>query len=338
MAATDGNQVAELQVARWRKYGKDRLYVTDGDGNRVGWVDLISGTRLLERPSHAAAFDTSITEFCADHALMLPTIACKTDASLEVPAPRPVVEEAQIDAPLAVAPNTTETEITETTRAAAVDVACVQAAWKDLAPNAPGQAARAQAEAELEAMRERSRVGTLIARAFDMKTDERNWRVGADGEETVGARLEKLRKHGWHVLHAVPVGDRGSDIDHVLIGPAGVWTVNTKNHRGKSVWVSQHQVRVDGHKQPYLRNSRFEAERATRLLTAACGFPVFAKAVLVFLTGTLIPDVTIKSAPDDVAILDRTDIPGAFRKAKRRLSDDHVAIIFEHARRSTTWC
>jgi hypothetical protein len=206
-----------------------------------------------------------------------------------------------------------------------------------LALNVPGQAARAQAEAELTAMRERTRVGTFLARTFDMKTDERAWRVGAGGEETIGARLEKLRKHGWHVLHAVPVGERGSDIDHVVIGPGGVWTLNTKTHPGKSVWVGKHQVRVDGHKTDYLRNSRHEAERATRLLTEACGFPVFVKAALVFLTGTLIPDVTIKQAPEDVAVLDRMDIPGAFRRTKGRLANEHVAVIFEFARRSTTW-
>lgn len=158
-------------------------------------------------------------------------------------------------------------------------------------------------------MRDRSRVGTFLARTFDMKTDERAWRVGAGGEETIGARLEKLRRHGWHVLHAVPVGDRGSDIDHVVIGPGGVWTLNTKTHPGKSVWVGKHQIRVDGHRTDYLRNSRHEADRASRLLTDACGFPVFVKGALVFLTGTLIPDVTIKQAPEDVAILDRMDIP-----------------------------
>ena len=209
--------------------------------------------------------------------------------------------------------------------------------WQDLALNVPGQAARAQAEAELAEMRDHSRVGTFLARAFDVKTDERAWRVGASGEETVGAKLDKLTKHGLHVLHAVPVGDRGSDIDHVVIGPGGVWTLNTKTHPGKSVWVGRNSVRVDGHRQPYLRNSRFEAERATRLLSNACGFPVFVKAVLVFLTGTLIPDVTVKEYPDDVAVLDRMDIPGAFRRAKRRLTDDQVAAVYEQARRSTTW-
>ncbi|MDT5181642.1 MAG: hypothetical protein QOJ95_5840 [Mycobacterium sp.] len=211
------------------------------------------------------------------------------------------------------------------------------AEWVDLAGNVPGQAVRALAEAELAAMRGRSRLGTVIARAFDVKTDERAWRVGADGEETVGTRLDKLGKHGWQVLHSVPVGTGGSDIDHVVIGPGGVWTVNTKRHPGKSIWVGRTTVLVDGHRQPYLRNSRHEAERASRLLTEACGFPVPVKAALVFLTGTLVPDVTVKQAPDGVAILDRTGIPRAFRRTKPTFTDDQVATVFAQARRSTTW-
>jgi hypothetical protein len=175
----------------------------------------------------------------------------------------------------------------------------------DLAANRPGQAARAQAVLELAAMKDRTRVGTFLARLVDAKTDERAWRVGADGEETVGARLEKLTAQGWHVLHAVPVGTKGSDIDHVLIGPGGVYTLNTKHHPGGKVWVGQHAIKVNGHSVQYLRNSRFEAERASKLLTAAVGWPVFVKPVLIFLTGTLIPDVTIKQQPDDVVVLDR---------------------------------
>ena len=44
---------------------------------------------------------------------------------------------------------------------------------------------------------------TFLARGFDVKTDERSWRVGANGEETVGGRLEELRADGWQLLHSV---------------------------------------------------------------------------------------------------------------------------------------
>lgn len=53
---------------------------------------------------------------------------------------------------------------------------------------------------------------------------------GAKGEEHVGGLLDRLAREGWHVVHDANFG-RG-DIDHVAIGPAGVFTVETKSHPG----------------------------------------------------------------------------------------------------------
>lgn len=51
-------------------------------------------------------------------------------------------------------------------------------------------------------------------------------RQGRDGERSVGEFLERLRGQGYRVFHDI-VGD-GWNIDHVLIGPAGVFTIETK--------------------------------------------------------------------------------------------------------------
>jgi hypothetical protein len=51
---------------------------------------------------------------------------------------------------------------------------------------------------------------------------------GAAAEEHVGGLLEQLA--GWRVIHDASTG-RGN-IDHILIGPAGVFTVETKSHPG----------------------------------------------------------------------------------------------------------
>jgi hypothetical protein len=53
---------------------------------------------------------------------------------------------------------------------------------------------------------------------------------GAAGEEHVGSLLEELSDGGWQVIHDVSLG-RGN-VDHILIGPAGVFTVETKSHPG----------------------------------------------------------------------------------------------------------
>ncbi len=49
---------------------------------------------------------------------------------------------------------------------------------------------------------------------------------GRDGEKFIGQHLERLRESGYRVLHDI-VGN-GFNIDHVLIGPTGVYTIETK--------------------------------------------------------------------------------------------------------------
>ncbi len=55
---------------------------------------------------------------------------------------------------------------------------------------------------------------------------------GAEAEERVGAIIDGLAADGWLSLHDVTAGERGN-IDHVIVGPAGVFTVETKSHRGR---------------------------------------------------------------------------------------------------------
>lgn len=292
--------MGELTVARWTRYGKDRYYVKDADDRTLGYVDALTGHVVASDPAEQQAIGLAVERF-------------RTAGQQAPPQPAP-----------AMAPEPTGPRPPGPM-------------WTDLATNRPGQAARTRAEEELVLMRDKSRVGTWLARALDLKTDERAWRMGADGEETIGGKLEKLTKHGWHVLHSVPVGSRGSDIDHVVIGPGGVFTVNTKKHPGKKVWVAGNTIMVNGQRVPYVRNSEHEADRASRLLSTAVGFPVIAKGVLIFTTGTLVPDVTIKSKPANVVILDRMDVPGAFKRSTPSLTAPQVEAIFEVARRSTTW-
>jgi hypothetical protein len=85
-----------------------------------------------------------------------------------------------------------------------------------------------------------------------------SWYLGAQGEIVVGAILDALPPE-WTVFHALPIGTKGADIDHLVIGPGGVFTINTKHHNGKAVWVVGRTLMVSGQKQPYIRNSEFES-------------------------------------------------------------------------------
>lgn len=69
--------------------------------------------------------------------------------------------------------------------------------------------------------------------AVDTKAGPRidRWRRGAEGEEHVGRVVDQLRDNGWLALHDVQLG-RGN-IDHFLVGPGGIYTIETKSHRGR---------------------------------------------------------------------------------------------------------
>lgn len=129
-------------------------------------------------------------------------------------------------------------------------------------------------------------VRTLVARALRVHNDERAWRIGAAGEEKVAAQLDKVVKKDprWKFIHAIPVGTRGSDIDHLIVGPGGVFTANAKHYPNAKLWVGGDTFMVNGNRQPYVRDARHEANRAA-LLSEACGFPVFVEGLIVPVNG-----------------------------------------------------
>lgn len=53
---------------------------------------------------------------------------------------------------------------------------------------------------------------------------------GASGEEHVGELLDELPGGDWRVIHDAMLGH--GNVDHIVIGRAGVFTVETKSHPG----------------------------------------------------------------------------------------------------------
>jgi hypothetical protein len=53
---------------------------------------------------------------------------------------------------------------------------------------------------------------------------------GASAEEHVGSLLDALDTNEWRVIHDASLGH--GNVDHILIGPAGAFTVETKSHPG----------------------------------------------------------------------------------------------------------
>jgi len=157
-------------------------------------------------------------------------------------------------------------------------------------------------------------------------------KYGMDGTNLVARALARLPA-AWHILHAVPIGERGSDIDHVVICSRGVFTLNTKNHPDGAVSVYQHAVWVNGQSTNYRRNSRFEAKRVAELLTTACAMPVEVRAAIVFVDPARLAR---KGTEPDVHITTRRAVRTFLMQQPRRLTPSQVELIFAAARDSAT--
>ncbi|WP_138444793.1 nuclease-related domain-containing protein [Sinomonas susongensis] len=175
-----------------------------------------------------------------------------------------------------------------------------------------------------------------MARVFGadpLAREARSWFWGALGEQRVARVLAGLGP-GWHVLHSIPVGKRGADIDHVVIGPGGVFTLNTKHHRGANVWVAGRTLMVNGHRVPYLRNSAHEAARASALLTRAAGYPVEVRAVVVLVAPR---KVTTRSRAEGAVVLTDERLRRWLARQPRTQSDDDAARLSALAAEPATW-
>lgn len=64
---------------------------------------------------------------------------------------------------------------------------------------------------------------------------KRAYRLGFEGEMAVGQELNQLMFDGYRVYHDFLVTEKGFNIDHVAIGPAGIFAVETKTKTKKEV-------------------------------------------------------------------------------------------------------
>lgn len=156
----------------------------------------------------------------------------------------------------------------------------------------------------------------------------------AEGEEVaVARRLVKLRS-GWQVLHAVPIGN--DLVDHLIVGPPGVFTVSAKYLPDASVWVRGDTVKVDGHHHRFVRDSRRDARAAERLLAARIDFEVPVRGVIVVVGAR--KGFGVKEQPaDGTVVLPLRALISYLRGCPSALDAEDVESVYGIARHLATW-
>jgi hypothetical protein len=147
----------------------------------------------------------------------------------------------------------------------------------------------------------------VIGSAATRPSAER-WARGAAGERKVGATLEGLGAD-WHVLHDIYLG-RGN-IDHIVVGPGGTFTVETKSHRGR--------ISVERIDEKMLRQAYAEK----KVLEGITGLEI--EALLVFSEAYLVGSVPAHRR--GVTVIPERMLAGYFERRHPRITAEEAADI-----------
>ncbi len=161
-------------------------------------------------------------------------------------------------------------------------------------------------------------------------------KLGRDGERAVGQYLDLFWERGYRVLHDV-VGDN-FNIDHVLVGPAGVFTVETKTRskptKGETIIkynCNEIQVGNDAPTEKPLIQSKAQASWLRELIEEGIGKRYEIQPVVVY------PGWFIKRYPKntqcEVLVINPKALPAILEKSQTKLSTEEVAQITFHLKR-----
>lgn len=117
------------------------------------------------------------------------------------------------------------------------------------------------------------------------------WRRGWESERRTARALRKQARHGWSIVHDIELSDESSgawNIDHVLVGPSGVFLLDTKWYTGVTTFVDG-QLMIsfpdDPTEKPRYRRlgprMRGAAADLKDRIREACGEKVWVNAVVV---------------------------------------------------------
>lgn len=138
---------------------------------------------------------------------------------------------------------------------------------------------------------------------------EAAWRKGAEGEEAVGRTLDRLAPSA-RALHDRLIPRSRANIDHILVAPTGVWTIDAKNYsgkietrrRGSELWVNGRN------RSNLLGQAQRQRDVVSRALTDSGFGRVPVKPALCFL-GVEWPLLFRPTAAEGVALVSPRQLP-----------------------------
>jgi hypothetical protein len=169
------------------------------------------------------------------------------------------------------------------------------------------------------------------------RNEIRTLRRGYEAEKSVGQYLEQFRMQGYQIFHDIPgeSGGKKFNLDHVIIGPKGIFTIETKYARkpekGETrIQYDGQQILINGAKPD--RDPVVQAKAQTHWLydrlKQSTGKSFFVKPVVVY-PGWFVPDLF----DADVWVINPDRLSTFVEAHNIRLSDADIHLAKDHLSR-----
>ncbi len=159
---------------------------------------------------------------------------------------------------------------------------------------------------------------------FRVSRETAAWRRGARGERRTARRLRPLLRAGWTVLHDVAIPQSRANGDHLLIGPPGMFLVDSKAWHGRITLGADGSAWHNGHPMGgVLDTVRWEAEQ----LTQTIGAPVIP---MLCVHDTQLPWGELYT--QGIPLLTPAKLVATLRTLSAHLDQIGVMLLAEHAR------
>jgi hypothetical protein len=186
----------------------------------------------------------------------------------------------------------------------------------------------------------------IIAFVLDVIRRQRTAILYVNGGAHPGARkatskqLRRMRRAGFYTLDARPIPDSRESIDHLVIGPTGVFAIDSEKWNPKlpiRTWNNKKLYHGPESQKPRLEHAVWEASQASEILSSALGYEVKVRPALA-IYGPKIPwDIaTIRGVDVFTGSSLSKYLRGRWRRRDDQpvpLTSDQVRTLFETATR-----
>jgi hypothetical protein len=163
---------------------------------------------------------------------------------------------------------------------------------------------------------------------FRPSADTLAWRHGAQGERRTGRRLAPLERAGYQVFHDLAVPGSAANVDHLVVGPTGVYVIDSKRYSGQLRYSGGHLWRGSRSLDRTLETLWWEATQVAETLGFGPDLRIYPVLCVHVARLPWLRELVV----DGIPVLDAAALRPALQVTRQALTSEQVALVASQVR------